>query len=232
MTTDAVSLHRSICFTGAPACGLELLAADVHALVGAATSTQIPWFEQWFYLGPDSMMLDGDMRGARKLVDVANAFLGAKGPWTRADTYHILRGPLDLAALARVQGVELPPAFGEACVRLLTRTDIIAFQLPDADGWRFRGFSDARIAWFMKYTSAIMDVMRASGLRLEQLRPLPPGRGMVVEVLWRLFGEAVNPLRPSERSQPPKAQMKEYQAECLRVFRQEPGSPLGPARVA
>jgi hypothetical protein len=225
-----IAFNSNICFTGAPASGLDQTATTVHSIAEAATSCGIPFFNQKVWIDPDTPLLREGLEKVQKLFLVTDTFLGAHGPRGEEQRFYLLRGPLDVMALAKIQSVALPSEFGETCSRLLERTQLLVFQLPDPEGWRWQGFDQRRIGWFANYTKTLLGIAREHGLRLEQLRVLPPQRGdangNIVEVYWRLFGIAPNPLRPADRTKPLASALRSYEAQSREVFEGRSGTPL------
>lgn len=226
-----IAFNSNICFTGAPACGLGQTATTVHSIAEAATSCGIPFFNQKVWVDPDTTLLREGLEKAQKLFLVTDTFLGAHGLRGQEQGFYLLRGPLDVMALARMQSIALPPEFDKTCSRLLERVQLLVFQLPDHEGWHWQGFDQRRIAWFTDYTKTLFEVLREHGLRLEQFRVLPPQRGdangSVIEAGWRLFGVAPNPLKPAERTKPLASVLRTYEAQCREVFEAQNGSLFG-----
>jgi hypothetical protein len=226
-----IAFNTNICFTGAPASGLEQTAIAIRNVAEAATSCGIPFFDQKVWVDPESALLREGLEKAQKLFLVADTFLGVHGPRGEEQGFYLLRGPLDVMALARMQSVALPPEFGKTCSRLLERVQLVAFQLPDPDGWRWQGFDQRRIAWFTNYTKTLFETAREHGLKLEQLRVLPPQRGdangSVSEVSWRIFGVGLNLLKPADRTKPLASAMRTYEVQCREIFDGRNGSVFG-----
>ena len=230
-----IAFNTTICFTGAPASGLEQTASVIHKVAEVATSCGIPFFNQTVWIDPESVLLSDHLEEARKLFLVADTFLGVHGPCGEEQGFYLLRGPIDIMVLARMQNVTLPPELAKTCSRLLERVQLLAFQLPDPDGWRWQGFDQRRIAWFMNYTKTLFNTLHDNGLRLEQFRVLPPPRGDVnlstTGVFWRLFGVGLNPLRPADQTKPLASTIRTYEAQCREIFEVRNGSVFGVPRM-
>jgi hypothetical protein len=226
-----IAFNSNICFTGAPASGLEQMATAIHKVTEAATSCGIPFFNQNVWVDPESVLLQGESEKVQKMFLAADTFLGINGPHGEAQGFYLLRGPLDVIALARMQNVALPSEFAKTCLRLLERVQLVAFQLPDMDSWRWQGFDQRRAAWFTNYTKALLEIAQEHGLRLEQLRVLPPQRGdanvSLSEATWRLFGVSLSPLKPADRTKPLASAMRTYEAQCRAFFERRNGSGFG-----
>jgi len=227
-----IAFNSKICFTGAPASGLERMAIAVHKVAEVATGGGITFFNHGIWLDPESAFLrDDHLKRAREEFLITDTFLGAHGPRGEEQGFYLLRGPLDVMALARIQNVALPSECAKTCSRLLERVQLVAFQLPDLDGWRWKGFDQRRIGWFTNYTKTLFEIAREHGLRLEQFRVLSPQRGdlnfNVSEAFWRIFGTNVNPLRPADRTKPLASAVRTYETQCREIFDGRNGSVFG-----
>jgi hypothetical protein len=226
-----ITFNSNICFTGAPASGLEQTATSIHKIAEAATNGAIPFFDQKVWIDPESVFLQGKLEKVQKLFLVADTFLGISGPRGEEQGFYLLRGPLDVMALARMQNISLPSEFAKTCSRLLERVKFLVFQLPDLDGWRWQGFDKRRIAWFSNYTKTLFETAREHRLRLEQFRVLAPEPGdsnlNVSGAFWRIFQVNVNPLRPADRTEPRASAVRNYEAECKEIFEGRNGSVFG-----
>lgn len=227
-----IAFNSNVCFTGAPASGLEQMAIAVHKVAEVMTGGGIPFFNHGVWLDPESRFLrDDDLKRARDGFLIADTFLGAYGPRGEEQGFYLLRGPLDVIALARMQSVALSPEFAKTCSRLLERLRLLVFQLPDLDGWRWQGFDQRRIAWFTNYTKTLFETAREHGLKLEQFRVLAPQRGdlnlNVSESFWRIFGSNLNALKLADRTKPLASAMRTYEAQCREVFERRNGSAFG-----
>ncbi len=226
-----IAFNSNVCFTGAPASGLEQMATAIHTLAEATTNCGIPFFDQKVWLDPESALLGDRLENAQKLLLVADTFLGLHGPRGEEPCFYLVRGPLDVMALARVQNVTLPLDFAKTCSRLLERVRLLAFQLPDQDAWRVQGFDRRRAAWLMNYTRTLFEIAREHGLRLEQLRVLPAQCGdanaSLVEASWRIFGVGLNPLRPTVITKPIASVVRAYETQCREIFEGRSGTAFG-----
>jgi hypothetical protein len=226
-----IAFNSNILFTGAPVSELELIATGIHKVAEAATSCGIPFFNQNIWIDPDSILLQGELAKVRKLFRVADTFLGAAGPYANENGFYLLRGPLDVIALARMHRIELPSEFTETCSRLLQRVQLLVFQLPDPESWRWQGFDQKHISWFTSYTKMLFEAAREHGLKLEQLRVLPPqsgdSNGCLSEMSWRIFGIRLNALKLADRTKPLASAMRDYETQCREIFERRNGSVFG-----
>lgn len=211
-----------IYFTGAPESGLEELTARIHSSIEIVCTGKIPYFDFTFFINPASVFLGGDMRRAREMVLVINTLLGRDGPHAEEHNFYLLRGPVEVMAFATMQGISITDEVKEACLHITKKVHLVVFQLPDRERWRMRGFDERAVTWLEKYTWTLLETLRFSGLRLEQFRVVPPNRGdiegYIMEVCWRIFGVAFNPLMPSERIKPRALLLRNYQAQARDIF--------------
>lgn len=226
-----IPFNARICFRGAPESGLTEIAAAVHSVTEAATGGGIPFFDLGFWSHPESVFLKDELRRAQEMFLVADTFLGVNGPRGEEQNFHLLRGPADVLALAAMQDIELPREMKRTCSRMVERIELVAFQLPDRERWRARGFDERTASWFAEYGRTVLQVLRNHGLRLDQFRVLPPQRGdlngSVLEACWRLFGVAPDPVKPSSRNNPVSSALRSYETQTKDVFEMKGGSPVG-----
>lgn len=230
-----IPFNSRVCFTGAPGSGLEELVLGLHGAIQAATGGRIPFFDLSCWVHPESKVLSDNHSHALDTCAVVDTLVGANGPRGEEQHFFLLRGPVDILALAVMQGVTLPPETSHVCGRLLHRVHLVVLQMPDPERWRARGFGDHMSKWLLEYTRAVLEILRNHDLRLEQLRVLPPHRGdpagNVVEASWRLFGSAPNPLNPAERTEPMTSFGRTAEAQAREVFERSAGSLFGTPHI-
>lgn len=230
-----IPFNGPICFTGAPESGLETLAVRVHCVTEATTGGGIPFFDLSLWTHADSTCFRDGPQRAQQLLSVADTFLGVNGPHGEEQGFQLLRGPADCLALAAMQGITLPTEMHQTCSRLVDRCQLFAFQLPDRERWRSRGY-DARTAnWFLEYTRTVLRTLQDHGLRMKQFCALPPQRGdsngVIIDACWRLFGVAPSPLDPTQRIEPLASVLRGAKTLSGDAFQMKVGTPLGPPHV-